>query len=217
MSVDALVFDAYGTLYDVHSVMRRCETCFPGKGAQLSQLWRAKQLEYTWQRSLMRRYVPFSAITRDALEYACSLLGLDCAEHLQTLMAEYLALAPFPEVPKALSRLTMKKAILSNGSPDLLEPLVRNSGLKFEAVLSVDEIQVYKPAPEVYELAVRRLDVPRELIGFVSSNCWDALGAKSYGFRVYWINRAGAPVDRLGFVPDAEVKSLTELADEVLR
>jgi 2-haloacid dehalogenase len=217
MSVDALVFDAYGTLYDVHSVMRRCETCFPGKGAQLSQLWRAKQLEYTWQRSLMGRYVPFSSVTREALQYACEALGLDCAEHMQTLMAEYLALAPFPEVPKALSRLTMKKAILSNGSPDLLEPLVRNSGLKFDAVLSVDELRVYKPAPEVYELAVRRLDLPCERIGFVSSNCWDALGAKSYGFRVYWINRAGAPVDRLGFVPDAEVKSLTELADEVLR
>jgi 2-haloacid dehalogenase len=217
MSVEALVFDAYGTLYDVHSVMRRCETCFPGKGAQLSQLWRAKQLEYTWQRSLMRRYVPFSTVTREALEYACGFLGLDCAEHMQSLMAEYLALAPFPEVPKALSRLTMKKAILSNGSPDLLEPLVRNSGLRFDAVLSVDELKVYKPTPEVYELAVRRLDLPREQIGFVSSNCWDALGAKSYGFRVYWINRAGAPVDRLGFVPDAEVKSLTELADEVLR
>ena len=217
MSVDALVFDAYGTLYDVHSVMRRCETCFPGKGAQLSQLWRAKQLEYTWQRSLMRRYVPFSTVTREALAYACAALKLDCAEHIQSLMAEYLALAPFPEVPKALSRLTMKKAILSNGSPDLLEPLVRNSGLRFDAVLSVDELKVYKPAPEVYELAVRRLDLPKERIGFVSSNCWDALGAKSYGFRVYWINRAGAPVDALGFAPDAEVKSLTELADEVLR
>ena len=217
MSVGALVFDAYGTLYDVHSVMRRCETCFPGKGAQLSQLWRAKQLEYTWQRTLMRRYVPFSTITREALEYACNVLQLDGAEHLQSLMAEYLALAPFPEVPKALARLPMKKAILSNGSPDLLEPLVRNSGLRFDAVLSVDELKVYKPAPEVYELAVRRLDLPRERIGFVSSNCWDALGAKSYGFRVYWINRGGAPVDRLGFAPDAEVKSLTELADEVLR
>ena len=213
MSVEALVFDAYGTLYDVHSVMRRCETCFRGKGAQLSQLWRAKQLEYTWQRSLMRRYVPFSTVTREALEYACISLGLQCGEHLHALMAEYLALAPFPDVPKALSRLTMKKAILSNGSPDLLEPLVRNSGLRFDAVLSVDELKVYKPAPEVYELAVRRLDVPREHIGFVSSNCWDALGAKSYGFRVYWINRGGAPVDCLGFQPDRIGKSL----DEILR
>jgi 2-haloacid dehalogenase len=193
--------------------MRRCEACFPGKGTALSQLWRAKQLEYTWQRSLMQRYAPFSSVTRDALGYSCAALGLDAAPHLDALMAEYLALAPFPEVPKALSRLTMKKAILSNGSPDMLEPLVRNSGLRFDAVLSVDELKVYKPAPQVYELAVRRLGVARERIGFVSSNCWDALGAKSFGFQVYWINRGRAPLDRLGFRPDAEIHSL----DEVLR
>jgi 2-haloacid dehalogenase len=217
MSVQALVFDAYGTLYDVHSVIRLCESCYPGKGMQLSQLWRAKQLEYTWQRSLMRRYVPFSQVTREALGYSCAALGLDARQHMEALMAEYLRLAPFPEVPAALERLPMKRAILSNGSPDLLDPLVRNSGLKFDAVLSVDELRIFKPAPEVYELAVKRLRVPKEAVGFVSSNCWDALGAKSYGFRVYWINRTGAPVDALGFTPDAQVKSLAELADEVLR
>ena len=165
----------------------------------------------------MQRYVPFSTVTRDALAYSCAALGLEAGEHMDALMAEYLALAPFPEVPKALSRLPMKKAILSNGSPDLLEPLVRHSGLRFDAVLSVDELKIYKPAPPVYELAVRRLDTPKERIGFVSSNCWDALGAKSYGFRVFWINRTGAPVDALGFAPDAQLKSLAELPDEVLR
>jgi len=213
MTVDALVFDAYGTLYDVHSVVRRCETCFPGKGTQLSQLWRAKQLEYTWQRSLMQRYVPFSQVTREALAYSCQALGVSLREHEEALMAEYLRLAPFPEVPAALARLAVKRAILSNGSPDLLDPLVRNSGLEFDAVLSVDELKVYKPAPQVYALAVERLKVPKERIGFVSSNCWDALGAKSFGFRVYWINRGGAPLDRLGFTPDEQVRSL----DEVLR
>lgn len=217
MTLQALVFDAYGTLYDVHSVVRRCETCFPGKGVQLSQLWRTKQLEYTWLRSLMQRYVPFSTVTREALAYSCAALSLDPREHMEGLMAEYLRLAPFPEVPHALERLAFKRAILSNGSPDMLDPLVRNSGLRFEAVLSVDELKAYKPAPQVYELAVRRLRVPKENIGFVSSNCWDALGAKSYGFTVYWINRTGAPVDGLGFVPDKQVKSLAELADEVLR
>ena len=211
MTVHALVFDAYGTLYDVHSVVRRCETCFPGKGTQLSQLWRAKQLEYTWQRSLMQRYVPFSQVTREALAYSCEALGLSLREHEEALMAEYLRLAPFPEVAKALERLKVKRAILSNGSPDLLDPLVRNSGLKFDAVLSVDELKVYKPAPQVYELAVKRLGVAKDKIGFVSSNCWDALGAKSYGFRVYWINRGGAPLDRLGFTPDEQVKSLAEV------
>jgi 2-haloacid dehalogenase len=217
MRLEALVFDAYGTLYDVHSVMRRCESCFPGKGAALSQLWRTKQLEYTWQRSLMQRYAPFSAVTRDALAYSCAALGLRLGEHEQALMDEYLRLAPFAEVPAALERLPLKKAILSNGSPDMLEPLVRNSGLRFDAVLSVDELQLYKPAPQVYELAVRRLGVAKERIGFVSSNCWDALGAKSYGFAVYWINRAGSPVDALGFTPDAQLKSAADLADEVLR
>jgi 2-haloacid dehalogenase len=217
MRLEALVFDAYGTLYDVHSVMRRCETCFPGKGAALSQLWRAKQLEYTWQRSLMQRYAPFSVVTRDALAYSCAALGLRLGEQEHALMEEYLRLAPFPEVPAALERLRLKKAILSNGSPDMLNPLVRNSGLGFDAVLSVDELRIYKPAPQVYELAVRRLGVAKERIGFVSSNCWDALGAKSYGFTVYWINRGAAPVDKLGFAPDAEVQSLAQLADEVLR
>jgi 2-haloacid dehalogenase len=217
MTLQALVFDAYGTLYDVHSVMQRCEACFPGKGTALSQLWRAKQLEYTWQRSLMQRYVPFSTVTREALAYSCAALGLAAGEHAHALMAEYLKLAPFPEVPKALERLQLKKAILSNGSPDMLEPVVRHSGLRFDAVLSVDELRIYKPAPQVYELAVRRLGVPKQAIGFVSSNCWDALGAKSFGFTVYWINRSGAPVDGLGFTPDAQVQSLAELADEVLR
>jgi len=217
MTVEALVFDAYGTLYDVHSVVQRCETCFPGKGTQLSQLWRGKQLEYTWQRSLMQRYVPFSQVTRDALAYSCAALGLALGDHQEVLMDEYLKLDPFPEVEWALERLPMKKAILSNGSPDLLAPLVRHSGLHFDAVLSVDELKIYKPAPQVYELAVRRLKVPKERIGFVSSNCWDALGAKSYGFKVYWINRGGVPVDRLGFTPDAQLKSLADLPDEVLR
>jgi len=213
MSPQAMVFDAYGTLYDVHSVLQRCDSFFPGKGARLSQLWRAKQLEYTWQRSLMQRYEPFSTITREALAYSCEVLDLDLtAERMEALMAEYNMLSAYPDVPDALKRFSGRKlAILSNGSPDMLDPLVANSGLRFDAVLSVDELQVFKPAPQVYELAVSKLGVPKERIGFVSSNCWDALGAKSFGFTVFWINRAGAPLDRLGFKPDRIVKSLNEV------
>ena len=213
MSHDALVFDAYGTLYDVHSVMQRCESFFPGKGALLSQLWRSKQLEYTWQRSLMRRYVRFSTVTREALAYACEALGLELtAERMEALMSEYHMLSAYADVAPTLKKLQgTKKAILSNGSPDMLEPVVRNSGLALDAVISVDELKIYKPAPEVYALAVSKLKIPKERIGFVSSNCWDALGAKSYGFAVYWINRAGAPVDRLGFRPDAILTSLADL------
>jgi 2-haloacid dehalogenase len=212
MALEALVFDAYGTLYDVHGVARRSEEFWPGKGAALSQLWRAKQLEYTWQRSLMGRYVPFSQVTREALAYACEALrlALDGAR-TDALMQEYLRLATYPEVAAAMAALRATRAILSNGSPDMLSPLVKHSALAFDAVLSVDEVKAFKPAPEVYQLAVDRLGVPKEHIGFVSSNCWDALGAKSFGFRVFWINRGGAPVDRLGFEPDRIVKGLNEV------
>jgi 2-haloacid dehalogenase len=211
----ALVFDAYGTLFNVHSVQARCEEFWPGKGALLSQAWRGKQLEYSWLRSLMGRYVPFSTVTREALEYACASLGLVAGPaEKEALMNEYLNLAPFPEVPAALGRLRGRKlAILTNGSPDMIDPLVKNRNLEktFDAVLSVDEIKVYKPAFAVYEMAVRRLRVPKEDIGFVSSNCWDALGAKSFGFRVYWINRAKAPIDRLGAQPDQIIGGLDEI------
>jgi 2-haloacid dehalogenase len=210
----ALVFDAYGTLFDVHSVARRCESFWPGKGAVLSQAWRAKQLEYTWLRSLMGRYRPLSEVTREALAFACESLGLSLGvPQMEALMGEYLMLSPFPDALGVLKTTRVKKkAILSNGSPDMLDPLVAHSGMRFDAVLSVDELKVFKPAPAVYELAVRKLGVGREHIGFVSSNCWDALGAKSFGFQVYWVNRGGAPVDRLGFVPDRIIKSLTELS-----
>ncbi len=221
MPIDAFVFDAYGTLFDVHSVMQRCESWWPGKGAALSQAWRTKQLEYTWQRSLMRRYAPFSQVTREALEYACSSLGLPLdAGKTDILMQDYLKLAVYPDVPAALARLkrnqaipSRKQAILSNGSPDMLLPLVSHSRLSFDAVISVDELKIFKPAPEVYALAVKKLAIPAERIGFVSSNCWDALGAKSFGFTVYWINRAGAPVDHLGFSPDGVLKSLGNLPE----
>ena len=209
MPAEAFVFDAYGTLYDVHSVVQRCESCWPGKGAALSQLWRAKQLEYTWQRSLMKRYAPFSTVTREALAYACEVLRLELSvAQMEGLMGEYQRLSLFPEVRDVLERIK-RKAILSNGSPDMLLPLVEHSGLELDAVISVDELKVFKPAPQVYALAEERLQTRN--IGFVSSNCWDALGAKSYGFTVYWINRAGAPLDRLGFRPDRVLSSLDEI------
>jgi 2-haloacid dehalogenase len=211
--VSALVFDAYGTIFDVHSVTALAESFFPGRGTALSAAWRGKQLEYTWQRSLMQRYAPFSQVTREALEYACSFLHLafDSPKE-KALMEEYLRLAPFADVPAALKKLKGRKlAILTNGSPDMIAPLVEHSGLAFDAVLSVDEVGVFKPAPEVYQLAVEALRVKKEDIGFVSSNCWDAIGAKSFGFSVYWINRANAPVDRTGFAPDAQLASLGDL------
>ena len=217
MNLQALVFDAYGTIFDVHAVVARCDEFWPGRGAVVSQLWRTKQLEYTWQRSLMGRYAPFSTVTREALGYACASLGLPLDEAKTTvLMGEYSNLAPYPDVPDALAALKSarhKLAILTNGSPDMIETLVANRRMKetFDAVLSVDPLKIYKPAPEVYRLAVERLGVSAETTGFVSSNCWDAIGAKCFGFRVWWINRTGAPVDRLEFAPDGILKSLGDL------
>jgi 2-haloacid dehalogenase len=218
MTLDALVFDAYGTLYDPHSVVKRCESFWPGKGQALSALWRAKQLEYSWQRTLMSRYRPFSEVTREALAYACEGLGLELrVAQMEALMSEYLMLGCYPDVETSLKKLSgYRTAILTNGSPDMIEPLVRHSGLQFDAVLSVDAVKMFKPAPQVYELASTQLTVPASRIGFVSSNGWDALGAKSFGFNVYWINRAGAPVDRLGFRPDAILKSLGDLPEVLL-
>lgn len=213
----ALVFDAYGTLFDVHSVAALCETLWPGKGDAVTRTWRAKQLEYTWQRSLMRRYVDFKRVTEAGLRYACAAAGAPLADaQLSRLMDAYLHLSPFPEVGEALAALKRNKlrlAILSNGSPAMLRPLVKNAGLResFHAVLSVDELEVYKPAPAVYRLAVEKLGVPKQAIGFVSSNCWDACGAKAFGFRTYWVNRAGAPLDDLGAAPDHVLSNLGEL------
>jgi 2-haloacid dehalogenase len=213
----AIVFDAYGTLFDVHSVIALCERLWPGKGAALSQLWRSKQLEYTWQRSLMRRYEDFERITGASLSHACRALGLPLDEgHRDSLMSAYLRLSTFPEVPGALATLKVSKlklAILSNGSPAMLRPLVAAAGLgsQIKTIISVDARKIYKPAPAVYRLAVERLRTPKTAVGFVSSNCWDACGAKSFGFRTFWINRNGAPVDELGATPDHVIGSLGEL------
>jgi len=215
MKLKALVFDAYGTLFDVHSVIRLCDELWPGKGAALSQLWRTKQLEYTWQRSLMRNYVDFERVTVDGLRYACAALGVSLDEsEVERLQQAYSTLATFPEVKDALGKLSrLQLAILSNGAPSMLDPVVANAGLGgvFSAVISVDPLKMYKPTPEVYELAVKRLGVPKNEIGFVSSNCWDACGAKSFGFRTFWINRSNAPVDGLDAAPDHVIGSLADL------
>ena len=214
--LDALVFDAYGTLYDVHSVTAKAEGFFPGKGTQLSQMWRTKQLEYTWLRSVMGTYVNFNVVTADALRYACEALALDASEaQLDALFAQYVHLDTFAEVKGALATLkaTHKLAILSNGAPDTLNALVKNSGLDtvLDATLSVDSIGIFKPDMRIYRMAEEAMGVPKQRIGFVSSNCWDAIAAKNYGFTVFWINRLNAPVDRHGPQPDYIVKSLDDV------
>jgi 2-haloacid dehalogenase len=215
--VAALVFDAYGTLFDVHSVSRRAESLFPGRGAALSAAWRAKQLEYSWLRTLMGRYEDFDRVTRAALEWALDSLGIEAQEPAQRAMIEeYRRLATFPEVPAALESLarTRPLAILSNGHPGMLEAVVDHNGLRERfrgGILSVHSARRFKPDPAVYRIAEEALGVPRALVGFVSSNGWDAAGAKTFGFRAYWVNRGAAPVERLGVRPDAILKDLAAL------
>lgn len=214
----ALVFDAFGTLFDVHSVTRLADSLFPGRGAELSRAWRAKQLEYTWLRSLMGRYDDFNAVTADSLDWALESLGLAAAPPDRASLARaYRTLAPFPEVRAALESMGRARplAILSNGHPDMLDALVDHNELRVffgERVFSVHEAAVFKPDPRVYAIASAGLELPAEAIGFVSSNGWDAAGAKSFGFAAWWVNRARAPVERLGSPPDAVVDDLAGLA-----
>ncbi len=215
---EALVFDAYGTLFDVHSVTALADSLFAGRGAALSQAWRTKQLEYTWLRSLMGRYDDFNAVTAEALDWALESLGIAAtADQRAALVAAYRTLDLFPEVRGALERLAKERslAILSNGHPDMLDAVVDHNELRVffgERVLSVHQAGVFKPDPRVYAIVTTQLALPAEAIGFVSSNGWDAAGAKSFGFRAYWVNRGKAPVERLGSPPDAVVSDLSGVA-----
>ena len=218
--IRALVFDAYGTLFNVQSVLATCEKLFPGNGSALSQLWRVKQLEYSWLRSLMRRYVDFNQVTRESLQFACKSLELEYSTDILTrLMQAYRMLATFDDAMPALQQLrrqqpTIKLAILSNGAPEMLNAVVAHNRLDkmLDAVLSVDEVGIFKPDPRVYQLACNRLHLDRNAIGFVSSNGWDEAGAQAFGFTTFWINRAGAPMEELGIAPDRLLRSLAELS-----
>jgi len=239
MTIKAVVFDAYGTLYDIQSVAEITEDAFPGYGEIITQIWRIKQLEYTWLRSLMRRYQDFSHITQDSLAYTLRCLGLQHdRDTFERIMEKYLHLDLYPDALAALAALKGNKlAILSNGSPEMLNALVKNTGLDrvLDATLSVDPKKVFKPAPDAYTLIEEELGVaPREVL-FVSSNPWDACGAKSFGLNVAWIERVTpgsmallcvenetvAPltmfkalrtqIDELGVLPDHRIRSLSDL------
>jgi len=217
--IAAFVFDAYGTLFDVYAVGALADRLVPRHGADLARLWRTKQLEYTWLQSLMagtaHRREDFDRITAHALDFAVAALGLPLgAGEKQQLRNAYLTLSAFPDARAALASLAPRpRWILSNGTLAGLAPLVRHNGMEalLDGVLSVDAVDVYKPAPQVYALAADRLGLPPERIGFVSSNCWDAIGARAFGFTTFWINRTGAPLDRHGPPPQHILASLAEL------
>ena len=214
MAIRGYVFDAYGTLFDVHSVVEAGRALTPDPVA-LSTLWRQKQLEYTWLRSLMGRYEDFWAVTEAALRHSVKRLGLAASDaDLARLMNAYHSLACFPEVRAALERLAGRpRAILSNGAPRMLAAAVASSGLGdvVEHVISVDRVKIYKPAPAAYALGPATLGVPADELLFVSSNAWDVAGAKAFGYRVAWCNRLGAPEEELGVRADHVVTRLTDL------
>ena len=243
MTIKAVVFDAYGTLYDIQSVAAVTEDAFPGYGDIITQIWRIKQLEYTWLRSLMRRYEDFSVITKESLAYTIRALGLKHdAATFERIMDKYLHLDLYPDALAALAALKGKKlAILSNGSSDMLNALVKNTGLDrvLDATISVDQQRVFKPAPEAYTLIETKLGVTPAEVLFVSSNPWDACGAKAFGLNVAWIERVTpeamalacvksdvvppltmfkalrTQMDELGVTPDHRIRALSELPDLV--
>jgi len=217
--LSAFAFDAYGTLFDVYSVATLAEEIAPRNGAALSRLWRAKQLEYSWLQSLMATpaHPPedFAAITAHALDYAIAALVLPLGADARTrLLDAYGHLSPFPDALETLRALAPRpRIILSNGTRAMLAPLVDASGLRAELddVLSVDDAGIFKPSPAVYRLATARLALSPERIGFVSSNGWDAAGAKAFGFTTFWINRDRLPVERHAPAPDFIVGSLAQI------
>jgi 2-haloacid dehalogenase len=239
VTIKAVVFDAYGTLYDIQSVAAVTEEAFPGYGGIITQVWRIKQLEYTWLRSLMRRYQDFSAVTRESLAYTLRCLGLKYDQDaFERIMDKYLHLDLYPDALAALAAMKdRKRAILSNGSPDMLDALARNTGLDrvLDAIISVDAKQIFKPSPDVYTLIESSLNVRPAEVLFISSNPWDACGAKSFGLNVAWIERVTpeamalacvesdlvppltmfwalrTQMDELGFEPDCRIHALSEL------
>jgi len=219
--ITACVFDAYGTLFDVHSAVGRHRARLGEKADAVSAAWRTKQLEYTWLRSLMDRYVDFWRITGDALDFALEMHGMVDPALRSDLMDAYLTLDCYPEVPEVLRTLKdagMQSAILSNGSPRMLEAAVASAGIAalVDEVISVDRLGVYKPAGEVYQQVLDLLDVGRAQVSFQSSNAWDAAGAATFGFQVAWCNRFGQSRERLPDGPHAEMATLSELPGIVL-
>ena len=239
MTIKAVVFDAYGTLYDVQSVADVTEDAFPGYGDIITQVWRIKQLEYSWLRSLMQRYQNFAVVTREALAYTLSSLGLEYDDAtFVRIIEKYLHLDLYPDALAALSAMKDRKlAILSNGSPDMLDALVKNSGLDrvLDAVISVDANEIFKPSPKAYALIEEELHVPPAEVLFISSNPWDICGAKAFGLNVAWIERVTpeamalaclesetlppltffkilrTQMDELGVAPDHRIHALAEL------
>ncbi|OGS97313.1 MAG: haloacid dehalogenase, type II [Gallionellales bacterium RBG_16_56_9] len=217
MTLQAIAFDAYGTLFDVHSISALAEKLYPGQGSGLTALWRDKQIEYTMLRTMCSMYKPFWEVTQDALVFSCHKLGLDLTvDAHNALMGQYAKLQAFPEnlgVLRQLKTMGLKMAILSNGNPQMLEAAVTAAGMDglFNHLLSVDPVGKFKTAPEVYQLAPDVFGLSARNILFVSGNGWDVCGAAWFGYTTFWVNRHAAPFEELGVTPDGQGSSMADL------
>ena len=219
MKTKIVVFDAYGTLFDVNSAAEKCKDKIGNKWEKFANFWRTTQLEYTWLRSLMNRHKDFLEITEDSLEK--SMRVFDINKNMKNeLLSLYKILSPFPEVREVLEKLkkkNLKLAILSNGTPSLLNDLVESNNLKnlFDDLFSIEEVKVYKPDPRVYEMPIKKYNVNADEITFLSSNTWDVSGGGNYGYNSIWVNRNKSEFDILDFKPKNEIDNLTQLLDIV--
>ncbi|WP_112181792.1 haloacid dehalogenase type II [Paraliobacillus zengyii] len=211
-SIKAFVFDVYGTLFDVHSVGDNCEKMYPGKGTEISKTWREKQIQYSNLHQLMGNYQTFLTVTKEALRYAVKQHGEQLDQNSEKeLINSYLHLVTYPEVKEILSQIQNKKiAVFSNGSHDMLDPLIKESEISslIHQLISVDEIKQFKPTVASYDYALQQLGVQREEVLFMSSNGWDISGAKNYGFQTAWINRKNLPVEELNLEPNSIYQNL---------
>ncbi len=216
-NIKAIIFDAYGTLFDVNSAAEKCKERLGDKWEGFANYWRTTQLEYTWLRSLMRRHKDFWQITEDSLDKSMNFYNIDIAMRSE-LLNLYKVLSPFTEVRDTLNKLKQsnyKLAILSNGTPDLLNELVVSNGLKdiFDDIFSVEEVGIFKPDSKVYDLPINKYNIEKNEVLFLSANTWDVSGAGNYGYNTVWVNRNNNIFDKLDFEPNKQISNLSELLD----
>ena len=219
MKTKAVVFDAYGTLFDVNSAAKRCKDKIGAKWETFANFWRTTQLEYTWLRSLMKRHKNFWDVTEDSLDKSMKVFNID-KNMKNELLSLYKILSPYPEVREVLEDLKKKNfklAILSNGTPDLLNELVENNKLNnlFDDLFSIEEVKIYKPDPRVYEIPIKKYKIKSDEITFLSANTWDVSGGGNFGYNSIWVNRHNSVFDILDFQPKNEISNLTQLLDIV--
>jgi 2-haloacid dehalogenase len=217
--IKAIVFDAYGTLFDVNSAAEECKGRIGDKWEGFANFWRTTQLEYTWLRSLMKRHKDFWQITEDSLDKSMKVFKIDSSMKNE-LLNLYKVLSPYPEVKEVLKKLKKKEcrlAILSNGTPTLLNKLVESNNLEniFDDLFSIEEVGIYKPDSKVYDIPIKKYQIKADKVAFLSANTWDVSGGGSYGYNAIWVNRNNNIFDNLDFKPKSEINNLTQLLDIV--